>query len=555
VTRCLCKRPDDRFQSMTEVRAALERVLTKPARLEPSIAVLPFANMSNDKENEYFSDGLSEEIINALTHVPGLKVTARTSAFAFRGKEQDIRKIAEALDVKTVLEGSVRRSGSRIRVTAQLINAADGYHLWSERYDRELADVFAVQDEIAAAIAGALQVKLAAGVHRRYTPSLPSYEAYLRAQHEVRKLTPESLARGKGWYEQALALDPNFALAHNMFGVHFAQLANYGLMPAHEAMPLVRGEARTALDIDPALPHGHAVLGQVAALYDYDWAEAERRFALARAGDSVPSEVCRHLALYYLLPIGRSEEAAEECARALHEDPLNLLDRLRFAQCLRAAGRAAEASTELRRVLELDESLWFTHFIMGLEQLLEGQLDEALPHAEKAARLAPWNPSATGLLAAAWTRKGDVRRAEELLGQLRPGLELRDPARAGDLSPGLLRDRRVRGLDRKGHRRAPPGNLLLPASPRARPPRQRSMARPGAPAESSGAEPDRMVGSPWDPHHLQFTTTPLTPRQTVGAIRTRRGAPGPDETRSSRASTPTPTPAPRAPKTSPPYAY
>ena len=149
VMRCLRKRPSERFQTMSEVRAALEGILTKPASSEPSIAVLPFVNLSADKENEYFSDGLAEEIINALTRIPGLKVTARTSAFAFRGKEQDVRRIAEALDVGTILEGSVRRAGNRIRVSAQLINAADGYHLWSDRYDGELADVFAVQDEIA----------------------------------------------------------------------------------------------------------------------------------------------------------------------------------------------------------------------------------------------------------------------------------------------------------------------------------------------------------------------------------------------------------------------
>src|SRR5712691_7879766 len=156
VARCLRKAPQDRFQTIAEVRAALERIPAKPAGEHPSIAVLPFANMSADKENEYFSDGLAEEIINELAQLPGLKVTARTSAFAFRGKEQDIQKIAEALHVSSVLEGSVRKSGNRLRVTAPLINAADGYHLWSQRYDRELAEVFAMQDEIAAAIACAL---------------------------------------------------------------------------------------------------------------------------------------------------------------------------------------------------------------------------------------------------------------------------------------------------------------------------------------------------------------------------------------------------------------
>ncbi len=177
---------------MSEVREALEQVTAKPGNT-PSIAVLPFVNMSGDKENEYFSDGLAEEIINALAKMQGLKVIARTSAFAFRGKEQDIRTIAETLGVSTILEGSVRRAGNRIRATAQLIEAENGSHLWSERYDREMTDVFAVQDEIAAAIAAALQVKLsvAPAAQRHYTPNLPAYDAYLKARHYWGKVTPE----------------------------------------------------------------------------------------------------------------------------------------------------------------------------------------------------------------------------------------------------------------------------------------------------------------------------------------------------------------------------
>jgi serine/threonine-protein kinase len=420
VRRCLEKDAANRYQTIGEVRGALERAAQRLRDREPSIAVLPFANLSADKENEYFSDGLAEEIINALTRIPGLKVTARTSAFAFRGKEQDIRKIAAALDVRTVLGGSVRRSGNRIRVSVQLLNAADGYHLWSERFDRELADVFAVQDEIAESIASTLQVKLAgSGVRRRYTPTLPSYEAYLRAVHESRKLSSEGLARSRELFEQAIALDPQFALAHSTFGFHFAQLSNYALMPAHEAMPLVRREAQKALEIDPSLPDGHAMLGLVAAIYDFDWAEAARRFDVAMSCDPVPSQVRRHYALYYLLPLGRTAEAVEECARSMREDPLDLLGRVRFAQCIEASGRTADAITELKRVLELDENLWFTYLILGLYELREGQLSTALPHAEKAFALAPWSPSVRGLLAAASATAGDSRRAEELLQPLR----------------------------------------------------------------------------------------------------------------------------------------
>ncbi len=196
VSRCLAKRPGDRFQTMADVKSALEQTAVRPATQRSSIAVLPFANMSRDPDDDFFSDGLAEEIINLLAHVAGLKVTARTSSFAFRGKEQDIRRIAEALGVANILEGSVRRAGNRIRVTAQLIDAEDGCHLWSERYDRELTDVFAIQDEIAQSIAGALQVKLVSNP-ARHTPNFPAYEALLKARHHARTYLPEAHARAK----------------------------------------------------------------------------------------------------------------------------------------------------------------------------------------------------------------------------------------------------------------------------------------------------------------------------------------------------------------------
>ena len=189
---------------MSEVKTALEQVFgekatSSSAEPQPSIAVLPFVNMSGDKEQEYFSDGLAEEIINALTQIPGLKVIARTSAFAFRGKEQDIRKIAEALSVTKILEGSVRKAGNRIRVTAQLINAADGSHLWSERYDRDMTDVFAIQDEISQAIAEKLRVRLSGDrpLVKRYTNNVEAYNLYLKGRYQFVKFTPEALAKSK----------------------------------------------------------------------------------------------------------------------------------------------------------------------------------------------------------------------------------------------------------------------------------------------------------------------------------------------------------------------
>ncbi len=371
VARCLAKQPADRFQSMVEVRGALQQIVSKPeakpADEEPSIAVLPFANMSGEKEQEYFSDGLAEEIINSLAQLPGLKVTARTSAFAFRGKEQDITKIASELRVRTILEGSVRRAGNRIRVTAQLINAKDGYHLWSQRYDRDLQDVFAVQDEIATAIAGALQVQLSVqpAALRSYKPKLPAYEAFLRARHQSLKFTFESLARCKEYLEEAIALDPGFALPHCDLALYFRILALIGAIPADTAAPTARAAARRALEIDPSLSEAHAILGLVAAEYDYDWKEAGREFGLAMLHDTA-SPMVRMYYSYYLAGAGRAGEAVQQMELALRDDPVNTHNCFTLAMCRAIAGQYEEAVAGFLQTLELDDNYagaygWLAH--------------------------------------------------------------------------------------------------------------------------------------------------------------------------------------------------
>jgi serine/threonine-protein kinase len=418
--RCLRKSPSERFQTMHEVKAALERIAAKPVERHPSIAVLPFANMSGDKEQEYFSDGLSEEIINALAQLPGLKVTARTSAFAFRGKEQDIRKIAEALDVRTILEGSVRRSGNRIRVTAQLINAQDGYHLWSQRYDREMADVFEVQDEIAAAIAGALQVKLAPkpAAEERYKPSLPAYEVYLRGRHHQFKLTSGSWEKAKECYEQAVALDPKFALAYAELAGLFNQTAVMGMRPPHEIVPRMRLYAEKAFELDPLLPDAHIHLGTAAWMFDFDWKEAGSRFALATARASVPP-YGRFSYTCYLLALRRPLEALEQIRRAVEEDPLSVFYRSSVALNLWILGRDEEALRELHRALELGENHPNPYAYLVLYQAGRGAFDEALPFAEKSYLLNPHQVSG-GLLAGLLVRTGNTVRADEIIAKLGP---------------------------------------------------------------------------------------------------------------------------------------
>jgi len=403
---------------MTEVKASIAAVkLGEPA---PAIAVLPFANMSDDKEQEYFSDGLAEEIINALAQIPGLKVTARTSAFAFRGKEQDITKIAEALHVSSVLEGSVRKSGNRLRVTAQLINAADGYHLWSQRYDRELAEVFAMQDEIAAAIASALQLKLVGkpADRRAHQPNLQAYEAFLRGRHLVFVNTAESIVLAKEAFEQAIALDPGYAEAYAELATwHFVQVAA-GLRRPVEAMPMARRYAQQALELTPAEPRANAVLGAVAALYERDWNKAGERFQLALAAEQVPPEVRFRCGLFYLVPLGRLREALDHIESAVKQDPLNVLFRGMFALIL-GSESPDRAAVEARKAIEIDERHWLPYYAMSMNHFRRGELPQALPFAERSVQAMASIPLPAGLLAGLFRRLGENDRADELLSRLR----------------------------------------------------------------------------------------------------------------------------------------
>ena len=442
VTRCLRKSPAERFQSMTEVKDALlvagsgasAQAATVPGALTsppaqsssvdraPSIAVLPFANMSRDEENNYFSDGLGEEIINVLARIPGLKVIARTSAYAFRGKDLDIRKIAELLGVRTILEGSVRRAGSRIRVTAQLITAEDGSHLWSERYDREMADVFALQDEIAGAIATALATKLAvqSGAFRQHVPNLAAYEAVLRARYHLNNVTPDSVARARECLQQATTLDPQYALPHSVLGGTFVSPSVYGMIPAHQAMPLARTEYQKALEIDPLLPEALVGLAAICMFYDYNWKEAGRLFEMAMPRGPLPGGARMRYG-QYLFCVGRPDEAIKESENAMQGDPLNLQLRSLLAFALMAAGRDADAASECRRVLELDQNYRLGHFCLSLAYAQLGKIEEALAHGDKAYSMAPWALASAGYVAGLLKRTGDTHRAQAMLESLGDG--------------------------------------------------------------------------------------------------------------------------------------
>jgi serine/threonine protein kinase/Tfp pilus assembly protein PilF len=419
VRRCLQKEPAKRYQSMAELRRALETVRDsaspKPSTTQPSIAVLPFADMSAGKDHEWFSDGLSEEIINALVQIPGLTVIARTSAFAFKGKQEDIRRIADVLGVTHVLEGSVRRAGDRVRATAQLIAAATGAHLWSERYDRNLADVFAIQDEIAHAIATTLRAKLTSPLlPRRYEPNLPAYEALLKARHEWGKANFEALARSKQYTEQAIALDPSYGLAHvALAGYYLLMTAGMGVIAAHDAMPIVRTEGQRALDVDPSLTGAYAVLGAAAGVYDYDWTEAKRLFELAMSREPIPGDVHGTYGYFYLRSIGQPREAAAQIRRWVQEDPLNFIGRISLSMALAESGEFDDAFRELQRVLELDANHPAALVSQAQVHARLGRDAEALACAERGYR--PLHPQSVGTLAGLLARSGDIARAATLI--------------------------------------------------------------------------------------------------------------------------------------------
>ena len=239
----------------------------------PSIAVLPFVNMSADPEQEYFCDGLAEELIDALARQDNLRVAARTSAFQFKGQSRDVAEIGKQLRVRFVLEGSVRKAGNRLRINAQLINTADGYHLWSERYDRVLEDIFEIQDDISRAIFDKLKLKLVGGgggepVVQRYTVDVDAYNLYLKGRHHLHKRTPEGFRRAEDYFEQAIAKDPRIAPACAGLADRQSVPAWYGQLPAPEANAKARSLARKALEIDPELGQAHYTLGCVSCLFD-----------------------------------------------------------------------------------------------------------------------------------------------------------------------------------------------------------------------------------------------------------------------------------------------
>ena len=385
--RALAKSPGDRFPTMIEFVAALETpTLDVTAALPPvepdarAIAVLPFVNASADPENEYFSDGMTEELITALTKVEGLRVASRTSVFALKGAREDVRALGARLNVSTVLEGSVRRAGTRLRITAQLTGVRDGRTLWSERYDRELADVFAIQDEIAQTIVTTLRATLLQDLGDphpvRYTANLRAYHLYLKGRHAWNRRTQQSITEGIRFFEGAIAEDADYALAYTGLADSYALQLDYRGSPVQDGFERARAEASRALALDETLAEAHTSLAWVTFIYDWDWPLAARHFQRALALNPRYS-VARQWHSWFQMAMGRTDLALAEGRQAITLDPASVSIRRSMGWLHYYARQPEQALDQLRRALAMDPTAEENHRLLGLTYLQVGQWDEA----------------------------------------------------------------------------------------------------------------------------------------------------------------------------------
>ena len=423
VSRALNKDAAQRYAAVTELVADLRSgvstpapVVTSPVKPEiPSIAVLPFADMSADSDQEYFCDGLSEELIDALARLEGLRVVARTSAFQFRGKGHDLREVGEKLKVKTVLEGSVRKAGDRLRINAQLINTDDGYHLWSERYDRELADVFEVQDEIARSVVEKLRVKLlGTGETPGISPPTENLEAYhlvMKGRYYFGRLGTAGLQKALDSLTQAVALEPSYAQAHA--GLALVQYGRGVLGSAHprQVMPVAKAAALKALAIDERVGEAHFALAAVLDLYEWNWTKAEgeyRRALELNPGDAQARSTYADL----LARLRRADASIAEARHAVDRDPLSLFSRFHLALKYYHARRFSDAVAESHGNIELDPTDHPFHWVLGWSLAGWGRYEEASEALRRAATLAPDDPMAPATLC--WTLAMAGHRREAL---------------------------------------------------------------------------------------------------------------------------------------------
>lgn len=477
LSRCLQKDRTRRLQDLADARVMLEEALypsldsserqvvfDKP---EPSVAVLPFTNMSTDPDNEYFSDGLAEELIHALGKLGGIQVAARTSSFQFKNKAQDVREIGRHLGVGAVLEGSVRKAGSKVRVTVDLIDVADGYHLWTNRFDRELKDVFAIQEEIAGAIVQELEVKLTARPEeplvKHYTEDLEAYTLYMKGRYYWEQRYSGGLERSIEFFRKAIEVDPGHALAHAGLADAYWSLGLYQIQPPKEVFPLATRSAKRALEIDDDLAEAHATLAVVRYLFEWDWAGAEDEFL--RAIELNPHYSIAHGYFAMMLAtLGRQEEALTHARSAQDLDPFSDYARSLRAFTLSLLGHDDEAIAVGEEALELDPDSFLASWTLGWSYDRAGRYEDAIELYSRILELRGRVPSILALMGHALGKAGRHETARELLDELREGgsSDYVSPVFVGWIHQGLGETAAaVEEMDRAFENRCHPINFVM----------------------------------------------------------------------------------------------
>jgi eukaryotic-like serine/threonine-protein kinase len=444
VQRCLAKQPQDRYSSTAALRDELRSMreldvaipahykLAAPGTVASSsgtktkrtttLAVLPFVDMSPEQDQEYFCDGVAEEIISALAPVEHLRVVSRSSSFVFRGKTTDLKSIGEKLGVESVLEGSVRRAGNRLRITARLTSVADGFQAWSERYDRDSQDIFDVQDDISRSIVAALRLKLGGeqeeALLKRRTQNLEAYHLYLRGRYNWNRRVPDAIRKAQTYFQQALTEDPDYAPAYVGLADCFIMPHYYGLARAKDVIPQARAAVQKALALDPDLAEAHASLAMISATHDFRFLEAEKHFRRAQELNPGYPFAPMWYALFDLVPMARHAEALAQCKIAQRLDPLSAVIATVTGSTLHYQGRYEEAEDELLRALEVDSAFPVAHYYLGKTYAEKNLRESAMKEFETADKSLGFSPNAISHLGTYRAIWGDRAGAEQCLERL-----------------------------------------------------------------------------------------------------------------------------------------
>ena len=429
IDKALEKDPDRRYRSASEVLRDLRAVdlstsstahsaaISTEAHRSSSIAVLPFVDLSPGKDQEYFCHGITEEIINALTRVPGVRVISRTSAFAFQGKDLEVTEIGRRLRVGTVLEGSVRKAGDRVRITAQLVDAGDGYQIWSKRFERELSDVFAIQDEIAAAVLD--EFRIGRDMPERSSLNVPAHDAYLKGMYALNKWTDAAMRHAIAAFNEAIAEDAAFAPAYAALAeAHIWFYSGLGILPARETVPRARWAIDRALALEPTLAHAHKVRGLIAMNHDWDRSGAEE--ALTRALQLGPGSASTHLWNAWRLALveKRHDRALIELEEAERLDPLDLQVKTQIGYVHHFHHDLDRAIAQFEKVVALEPSFAFAHYALGDACTQRGEYDRAIDEFNKAIELGGRSVNHVGVLGYVYGRAGNRDRANAHLQEL-----------------------------------------------------------------------------------------------------------------------------------------